>query len=202
MKWLRDLLLFVTALILVVGTAWLFLASSLESQAPPAERPSTTWTGVVPPSAVEDAARRAGDRAGSWQSDAQLVRVEATWRPGPDRLDVEIVPVAWSFYYYSPSTSRVASAAVNSNDVFWVPPVWTENAPLPLEPFPPAHGARSAWLAFRGAGGEDFIRTHPEATVTFVLRAEEEGMFWRVFATSEEHHLQVRIDAESGLVIP
>lgn len=202
MKWLRDLLLFVTALVLVIGTVWIFLASSLESQAPPPDRPAAAWTGIVPPLALESAARRAGERAQDWQADATLVRVESSWRPGPDRLDLEIPPVAWSFYYYSASTQKVASAAVNSDDVFWVPPVWTESKPLPLDPFPPPYDSRMAWLAFRGAGGEEFIRNHPEATVTFVLRAEEEGTFWRVFATSEEHHLQVRIDATTGLVIP
>jgi hypothetical protein len=205
MRGLRNLLIF--AAVLLVGGALIWLAVQLTTPSRPSQpdqpqQPVVLWTGIEPPLALDSAAERGAERARAWQTDAILVRVEATWRPGPERLHVEIPPVAWSLYYYSPSARRLASAVVDAAQTFWVPPVPALVPPQELAPFPPPHECRTAWLTFRGAEGEEFIRAHPDATVSMVLRMQEGRPVWTVLAASGEHHLKVSVDAETGLALP
>ncbi len=201
MKWWRDLFIFVVVFLLVVGSVWLVIGTYARPQVSQPSRPVAVWKGLALPLEIESAAQRAQERAQDWQSDVVLVRVDASWRPGPERLHLEIPPVAWSFYYYSPTAGTVASVVVDAAYTFWVPPVPVTSPLVVLDPFPPLHGSRTAWLTFRAAGGEEFIRAHPDAAVTLVLR-EEERPVWTVLAAFEGHHLEVRVDADTGLAVP
>lgn len=162
---------------------------------------SAQWTGVVAPLPLGDAARQANDRAGAWQEDAALIRVEASWRPGPRWLDHDVPPVAWSFYYYSPAAGAVATVAVDAEHTMWVPPVVVARPPALLDSFPPAYGIEMVWLTFRAAGGRAFIEEHPNASVAFRLQTEDGQAIWRVAAIEGDAHLVVRMSADTGVVL-
>ncbi|MBN1179862.1 MAG: PepSY domain-containing protein [Anaerolineae bacterium] len=200
----KSLFIVLVVTLLTIGLVWVVAqALSTESPAPVAPaRPMVQWDGTGLPISLEGALRRAEERALAWQADAILVRVDGTWRPGVERLERQVLPVPWSFYYYSPSAQALASAVVDADSTFWIPPLPMRGDPLAeLAPFPPAYEPHQVWLTFRGAGGDQFVRTHPDAVVTMVLHMEDGRPVWKMMAISEGYYIEVRIDAETGLVL-
>jgi len=183
---------------LLVGVLLLWQVSRDTKNVP--GRYTTTWNGLAPPIPLRDAEGRAAERAGRWASDARLFKVQASWRPPADMLQVEKLPVAWSFYYYSANQAEVAVVTVNGDKVFWAPPIAITSSPSALSVFPPVHGAESAWVSFQAAGGEAFLREHADALVQYRLRRTDEGIHWTVFAFGGGDHFEVVVDAETGLV--
>jgi len=192
-------LIFILAATLVVGALLLWQVSK-DTQATAAGY-KTTWNGLAPPTAFVDAESRAAERVADWTLDAQLFKAEATWRPPADMVTVERLPVAWSFYYHSASRSKFVVVTVNGDKVFWTPPVSFAKAPAALDDFPPAQGPEDAWLRFREAGGEAYLRDHAAALVKYQLRETSQGQQWTVIAITDGESLKVNVDAQTGLVI-
>ncbi len=163
-------------------------------------QPEVTWQGLAPRMPLAEAARRAEERARAWASDAELVWVKGSWRP-QEHQNTEQPPIAWTLHYYSPSRRETASVTVKGENLFWIPPRATTTQPAPLAPFPPAHGIEVAWMGFRAAGGNDFLRAHPSALVQYRLQRSGEGLVWIVLAYEGEHSLEVRTDANSGKLL-
>jgi hypothetical protein len=205
MKSKSVFVLLVVALV-SVGLVWV-VAQALSSpdggEVPVASGSMVEWEGIGLPVSLEGAQRRAEEVVSQWRSDAILIRVDGTWRPGVGRLDRQIPPVAWSLYYYSPSARAIASAVVDAEHVFWIPALpMRDGAPDELMPFPPSYEPHEVWLTFKGAGGEQFIRENPDAVVSMVLYVVGGQPEWKVVAASNGRHFEVRIDAETGLVLP
>ncbi|MGQ9804001.1 MAG: hypothetical protein ACUVSH_09220 [Anaerolineae bacterium] len=170
---------------------------------PSAPRPAAVrWAGVAAPVPLETGAQRARERAVAWQPDAVLVRVEASFRPGTRYWDALQLPVTWSYTYYSPSARALATVAVNAEKTFWIPPMEAPQPPRPVVPFPPAYAVNRMWMTFRGAGGEEFLRQHPNALVSICLRMGEREPVWEVNAVEGDARLTVRMSAETGVVLP
>jgi hypothetical protein len=160
----------------------------------------TTWNGLTPPTTLAEAQSRARERAAQWATDLRLFKVEASWRPPADMLQVASPPVAWTFFYYAPSQSKFATVTVSGEKVLWVPPVDLASSPTALSTFPPAHGVESAWLSFRAAGGEDFLSAHADAMVQYRLQQTAEGVQWTVIAFGDGEVFEVVVDADTGLI--
>lgn len=169
---------------------------------PPSSPPVVRWKGVAAPAPLEVATQKAGERAIAWQPDAVLVRVEASFRPGTRWLETRLLPVNWLFTYYSPSAGALATVAVNAEKTLWIPPMEVSEPPQPLPAFPPPYGVDQMWLTFRGAGGEEFLSQHPGAMVHIALQMEEGAAVWQVSAVEKDAYFAVRIDAETGTVLP
>ncbi len=163
---------------------------------------TTRWTGITAPLPPEQAAQKGQERASAWRPDAVLARVEASWRPDERWLEVRTLPVTWLFTYYSPSEKAIATVAVSAEKVHWIPPVEVARPPRALPAFPPPYGVDRMWMTFLGAGGEEFIRRHPDALIHILLQMEETGPLWRVSAVGEGGAIKVQINAETGAVIP
>lgn len=161
---------------------------------------ATLWTGTSPQVSLADAATRAENEARAWANDAVLSKVEATWRPTGEWTEVESPPVSWSFYYYSPAQGAVKSIAMQGEEIFSTPATMIPNSLTPLANFPPAQGIDVAWLTFRAAGGEDFLKEH-SAAVHFRLQMVSGKPVWIVLAFTPEARLQFSIDAETGLLV-
>ncbi len=185
--------------LLMMGMVWLL--GGVSSPAP-ATKTTTRWTGLTAPLPPEQAAQKARERALAWQPDAVLVRVEASWRPGERWLEVRTLPVTWLFTYYSPTAGALATVSVNAEKVYWIPPMEVTRPPRALPVFPPPYGVDRMWLTFLGAGGEEFIRQHPDAFIHVVLQMEDQGPLWQVVAAGKEGNLTVQMSADTGALIP
>ncbi|MEJ5312611.1 MAG: hypothetical protein WHX52_22835 [Anaerolineae bacterium] len=168
------------------------------SQAMSAVDAATLWTGTAQPVVLAEAEMRARHIAHAWAGDATLSRVEATWRPVGEWTRDELPPAGWSFYYYSPAQSAVMAVAVKEDKVLSTPATNVFNKPATLEGFPPTQDASVAWLTFRAAGGERFLKEHPGAAVQIRLQKVDGRLAWFVLAFTPEARFQVRIDAETG----
>jgi hypothetical protein len=192
-------------LILVLLVALALILLSLLQVATPS-RPSPTGDNVVlfmPPDSgltLAESARQAETSAHTWADDIMLIRAEAAWRPGEAGRQIEMPPVTWSFYYYSPSAHELMSVVVAKEQLFRVPAFPISYDPQTIPALPP-FGADVAWLSFRAAGGDAFLRAHPEAMVDFHLLPNDGSVVWRVSAFQGGDFLEVLIDAQSGAVI-
>jgi hypothetical protein len=144
----------------------------------------------------------ADQAARSWQADAQLVSATANW-PFVE-LDHFSKPVAWTFQFYSPGTSKIYVLHVDGDQVG----VLREA----LSPYPLAgiavdnwqsdsHQALAAWL---NDGGGRFLSRNSVVDVTARLRHSEEGqLLWVVVgAVRGEQEIQLsRVDAASGEIV-
>ncbi len=194
----------VLILVLLVTLAFILLSLLNVVGAPTTAAPTgktQIWRAADSGLTLEASAQQAKARAQTWAADAVLIRAEAAWRPGAQGRQLDVPPVTWSFYYYSPALRTLASVVVGRDQLFWVPPLEISYAPK-IIPALPQHGIEVAWLSFRAAGGEDFLRQHPEAMVDFRLRPHTDGVVWSVAAFEGQDYLEVLIDAESGVVLP
>lgn len=190
-------------LILLMGLAlvWGALSGRLPGAlAPAAEAQGVQWTGLAPPidfAAAEQPARAA---AQAWAADAALIRVEATWRPTGEWITTESPPVSWTYYYFAASQGAVKSISVRGEQLFDTPATAVPNQPRTLAAFPPPTTVETAWLTFRAAGGEDFLKANEGAAVQLQLRPTAEGDQWQVVAFTPQANMQVIVDAETGLL--
>jgi hypothetical protein len=164
--------------------------------------PTLAWSGLSAPVALSDAAGRSAERATAWAADAVLVEVEGAWRPAPDWIQVETPPLAWTFYYYSAIQRSVAAVTVQGDSLLWSPPLEVTVAPEVLSTFPPVYGANVAWLSLRAAGGDQLLQEDGETTVRLTLHQVEGTPLWEAVAFREGQFLQVRLDAQTGQVVP
>jgi hypothetical protein len=189
---------------LLLALAFLLLNILYAVNAPTSAAPrgaKTLWQAQDSQMTLEESAQQADARARAWAEDVVLIRAEAPWRPGAAGREMETPPVTWSFYYYSPRTHELAGVVVGREQLFWVPPLEISYTPKSIPALPP-YGVEVAWLSFRAAGGEEFLRTHPDAMVDFRLRPYESSTVWSVAAFDGKDYLEVLIDANSGAVLP
>ncbi|MCU0520058.1 MAG: PepSY domain-containing protein [Anaerolineae bacterium] len=190
------LLLVVTLLLLLWNLAPLVGADSRTGA-----QPRVTLRGVTSNVSLADAHARAGDRAAAWAADAYLVRAEAAWYLTPGQAGMAVPPVAWAFTYFSKATASLAGVVIDDDTTLWVPPFEIPMVPTPLGSGVPAYGVDTAWLSFRAAGGDAFVREHPEAQVSFRLQQSEGRPVWTVSAYADGEFTEVRLDAVSGSVL-
>ncbi len=159
-----------------------------------ADSPGFTAREALP--AAEEAAR-------AWQSDAQLVSVNASWRGlPPDELISE--EVNWSYTFFSPqarsariwSVTPQGAAAADTIDASPNTRVldyaaWKVDSPQVL-------------TTFLEYGGRRFLEENPEATVSLRLGPTEDGdsSIWLAFGLSSSNRatLTVQVDPASGEV--
>jgi len=166
-----------------------------------ASEPESVRQEVTSTVSLEEAGVRARERAEVWSADAVLVRVESSWYAVPGWQTMTVPPLAWGFLFYSPSEGTLATVVVDDTELLWVPPAAIPVTPAAIETFPPAYAPELVWLTFLGAGGDTFIRDHPQAQVTFRLRPGDAGLMWTVSAFQDDAHVEVSLDAGSGIVI-
>jgi hypothetical protein len=160
------------------------------------------WRATDSGMTLEESAQKAEARAREWAEDVVLIRAEAPWRPGEAGRELETPPVTWSFFYYSPATRELVGVVVGREQLYWIPPLEISYTPKAI-PALPQYGVEVAWLSFRAAGGEAFLRAHPQTMVGFRLRPYEGGgIVWSVAAYDGQDYLEVLIDADSGAVLP
>lgn len=190
-------------LILLMGMALLWgVLSQQASRAPtPPQQQGVLWTGLAPPIDLAAAEQQARAAALTWAADAILMRVEATWRPTGEWIQTESPPVSWAYYYYAASQGAILSLSVRGEELFTTPATTIPNPPRTLAAFPPATTVEMAWLTFRAAGGEEFLKTNTGAAVQLQLRATAEGDRWVITAFSPEANMQMSIDADTGLLL-
>jgi hypothetical protein len=152
---------------------------------------------------ARDALPAAEEAARAWQSDAQLVSANASWRglPPDELLTAE---VSWSYTFFSPQARTVrvwsvtpqgAAAAetitANPNTRVLDFATWKVDSPQVL-------------TTFLDHGGRGFLEENPEATVNLRLGPSEEGesSIWLAFGLSSSNRstLTVQVDPTSGEV--
>ncbi len=193
----------VLILVLLVTLAFLLLSLLNITSEPTTAAPrgkTRLWRAEDAQLTLEEAYQRANERARSWAADVALIRAEAAWRPGAVWQEIEMPPVTWSFYYYSPTMRQLVSVVVGREQLFWVPPLEISYVPKAISALP-QYGLEVAWLSFRAAGGEDFMRAHPEAMIDFRLRPYKNQVVWSVSAFEGQDYLEVLIDAATGIVM-
>jgi hypothetical protein len=163
-----------------------------------AMRATEVWSGEPDATDFAAAESRARNRAETWQSDAVLVHAEGSWRLDETWREVETPPVTWFFSYYSADAGKIATVGVGSGDLTWTTPKSVEVPPQPIADFPPAQGPDTAWLSFRAYDGERFLSQQDDALIKLRLAQSGEDLIWRVSALKPPHHLNVKVDAETG----
>jgi len=193
----------IMALLLALAFILLNILYSVSAPANVAPRARTQiWRAQDSGMTLEESMQQADARARAWATDVVLIRAEAAWRPGAAGREVETPPVTWSFYYYSPAMRELVTVVVGREQLFWVPPLEISYTPKSI-PALPQYGVEVAWLSFRAAGGEDFLRRHPEAMLSLRLRPHESEniVVWSVAAFDGQDYLEVLVDANSGVVL-
>ena len=197
------LIIFILLMAAILAVLLLNLAPLFAGVEPAQPQPRRVRSAVTSSVSLEVAGQRAAVRAAEWAPDAVLVRVEGAWYVRPGWEQVTVPPVAWSFYFFSPAAKSLAAVVIDDETLLWVPPFEILIQPRPLAGYPPAYGADGAWLTFRAAGGDLFLRQHPEAQVHFRLQAAPPSdATWTVSAFDMGEYLRVIIDPQSGRVLP
>lgn len=199
---IRLVLIALISLLLLLLAALLINLMPLFSTSTPAHVPAQVHRGVVSTTSIPEAEIQARARATAWAGDARLVRVEGMWYLTADWREAESPPVAWTFYYFSPTEASVGAVAVAEDNVMWVPPIEIASQPAGIAAFPPAHGPDMAWVTFLAAGGEEFLTRHSQAQVSFRLQQDGKQSVWSVTALEGEDNHTVVADAQTGALIP
>ncbi|HUW95265.1 MAG TPA: hypothetical protein VMW58_05720 [Anaerolineae bacterium] len=152
---------------------------------------------------AKEALAGAQEAARAWQSDAQLVSANASWRGlPPDELMTE--EVSWAYTFFSPQAREVRIWSVTPQgataaDTIDASPntrvldfaAWEVDSPQVL-------------TAFLDHGGSGFLEENPEATISLRLGPSEDGEspIWLAFGISSSNRstLTVQVDPVSGEV--
>jgi hypothetical protein len=157
------------------------------------------WTPPESSLSLVEAQIRAEERAVAWSEDVDLIKAEGSWyaKAETDVL-VSPLPIAWTFYYYSPSQQRLAFITVLDEDLKWVEPMTLTSKPRSLEVFPPDVSPEAAWQAFTDAGGAAFLEERGAAIVHFKLMVLDDRAVWRLSSMDESGYFRVTLDGETG----
>lgn len=143
--------------------------------------------------------------AESWQNDAQLIKVTATWTQGADRNDLSSGNQTWNFTYYSANQSAISNLTVLEDK----PSFLSER--VVNKPLSPA--VTSGWRVdsaeavrvFLAGGGDTFLTNQGIATLIMTLTTDNENgrieWFLSLFAEESGNAFTMRIDATSGEIL-
>lgn len=162
----------------------------------PTSPPEVSCTAMEELSRAEEAAR-------AWQSDVQLIGVSAAWREPTEAQLLSDQP-AWSFQFFSPSTSQVYRVTVTEANVDGAPDAVLSDPPALVNPGAWQIDSPSALLLFLSNGGREFLANHHITTVRLRLSAalSPGRVVWLVAALSSTDRtgLSVLVDASTGEV--
>jgi hypothetical protein len=204
MKRVASLTVGIVALAILVSLALILSFQLLTERASTTTAPrqtTTIWQGATSELSLADAVAKVEPEMRQRAADATLFRAEGAWRPGEGWREIEMPPLAWTLYYYSPSESNLHAVTVSDAQNFWAPPTDLPLAPRLVTSLPPPHGIDVAWLSFRAAEGDAFLRTHTNPLVAFQLQPAESSLHWTVSAIAGSEQLRVVIDAQTGAVL-
>lgn len=196
------LILVILALIAVVGAlvVGIYRSVGLVARDPSdSERITIEWMPPESSLSLTEAQTRAEERAVVWSDDVELVRAEGAWYAKAE-TDVLMspLPIAWTFFYYSPSQQRLAFITVLDEELKWVEPMTLSTEPRSLGGFPPGVSPEAAWQAFTDAGGAVFLEERGAATVHFKLLVHSDRIVWRLSSMDELGYLRVTLDTQTG----
>jgi hypothetical protein len=152
---------------------------------------------------AKEAFPRALEAARAWQSDAQLVSANASWRGlRPEELMAE--EVSWSFAFFSPQARSVRIWSMTAQGAAAVETINASPKTRALESAAWEVDSPQVLTAFLNHGGSGFLEANPEATVSLRLGPSEDGEspIWLAFGISSSNRstLTVQVDPVSGEV--
>lgn len=144
------------------------------------------------------------ETAVSWQADAQLSAVNASWPQGTDRRTLLTGETTWNYIFYSPSLGANATIAVAEDTAALVSSASAAGAVIP-DVTAWELDSKDAMTLFLDEGGDTFLETEGITTLTMILNSNEENgrLEWLIllFAPANGRALTTKIDATSGQVI-
>jgi hypothetical protein len=196
------LILVILALTAVVGALAVGIYRSVELGARnPSDSDRMTIEWMPPESSLSlgEAQTRAEERAVAWSDDVELVRAEGAWHAKAETdILMSPLPIAWTFYYYSPSQQRLVFITVLDEGLKWVEPITLSTDPRSLGVFPPDVPPEAAWQMFTDAGGAAFLEGRGAAIVHFKLLVHSDRTVWRLSSMDELGYLRVTLDSQTG----
>ena len=163
----------------------------------------TRHSDVRPTDVTARTAFRAAAQVGrAWRPDARLVLVSTSWQnPSPERLRTG--RGAWAFYFASGEAALVVTVADGRAEAGPETALGGDLGEVVfLDWKVDSDGAVDAFLR---AGGDDFLKDRPGASLTVRLLkpADRPAPEWRIIAldSGSGQSLQVRIDAATGTVV-
>lgn len=167
--WSVRLMLVVMTTVLVGLILFLWAPFSRQVSATADVRPLSKMTAMKSVLVAEPIARQ-------WAQDTQLVSLSATWG-ADDEFQGGVGD--WSLLYYSPSRQRTALIAVHGGLATMIANRGVTD-PITLEETVSWQIDSSSLIyQLRAAGGDDFLRSQPEATISMSLDLAEDPV-WRV----------------------
>jgi hypothetical protein len=167
--WSVRLMLVVMTTVLVGLILFLWAPFSRQVSATVDVRPVSKLTAMKSGLVAEPIARQ-------WAQDAQLVSMSATWG-ADDEFQGGVGD--WSLLYYSPSRERTALIAVHSGLATMIANRGVTDPITLKETVSWQIDSSSLINRLRAAGGDDFLRSQPEATISMSLDLAEDAV-WRV----------------------
>jgi hypothetical protein len=134
-----------------------------------------------------------------WSADAQLISLSSTWHPGQPFQDGK---GDWSLLYYSPTEAATAFISVIDGTATMVEShgvanrvnvlsnrVWPIDSPMVID-------------QLMAAGGGDFLRSQPDATVSLSLDLSKDAI-WRVRLIDQMSRrvFAVRVSLDTGEIL-
>lgn len=151
------------------------------------------------PTTAKGSQLAAGPIAVKWAEDAQLVSVSATWEAGQPFQDGQ---GDWSLQYYSPSKAAMALISVNDGRAVMV---GTHGVTDPIPRSQEAGWKIDSPFAIqqlRAVGGDDFLRTQPDATVSLSLDLSRDAAWSiRLIDQMSRRIFAVQVSIDSGEII-
>lgn len=134
-----------------------------------------------------------------WAEDAQLVSMSATWEAGQPFQDGQ---GDWSLQYYSPSKAATALISVDDGRAVLVGTHGVTDPIRRLQEVGWKIDSPSAIQQLRSAGGDDFLRTQPDATVSLSLDLSRDAAWSvRLIDQMSRRVFAVQVSIDSGEII-
>lgn len=215
LEWILGIVLVLLLLVVAAVSLIFWFGADGRASGPPANSATTLAqraAEIAPTSVFEGetakvAYARAQQTAVSWQPDARLLNLSATWPQGTDAQQLRQGETSWGFTFYSAAMRQIAVISV-VEDRATVVSQGTHNQAGPLLEASgwnlDSHEAIEAMLA---QGGDHFLTNEGVSTMMMMLTTDDnEGdgrMEWQVNLISLKNGraLSMRIDATSGEIL-
>lgn len=191
-KWFMRFLLVVT-LVVLVGLIWFLWRPAAQTASDPVES-------VTSPRMTAKGSHQVAEAVAlSWAEDAQLVSLSATWDAGEAFQGGE---GDWSLVYYSPRKTATALVSVHGGQASLID---AHGVTQPIGA-PQSSNWRidSAMVIsrLREAGGNEFLRSQPEATVSMSLNLSQDAVWSvRLIDQMSRRTFAARVSIDSGEVV-